>query len=134
MLGQKPSFFLSLPFLDNLRNVLLHSTRTPTSLYKDHATKLYGGHPLLSSARDAFRSLLHSTRSYSSLHGIHSDEEPCRKFGVGWATEEPTPDWTGAHYLTYGPATLKKAAKNLFESRSFLIIWDIRAWLLLTAH
>ena len=40
-------------------------------------------------------------------------------FGVGWATEEPPTDWTGAHYLTVRPATLKKAAKNQFESRSF---------------
>jgi len=51
-------------------------------------------------------------------------------FGVG-VTEEPPPYWTGTQYQTVRGCHPEEGSKKQVERLSFLIVWDIRAWLLL---
>ena len=48
--------------------------------------------------------------------------------------EEPPPDWTGAQYQTVPGRQPEEGSIKQVESRSFLIIWVILLWLLLTLH
>ena len=85
--------------------LLLHSSRTPTSLHSGHANKLYGGY--------------------------HPDEEPCRTFceRVRRRNLQRTGRGTLRNYRVY---LHEDGSHKVVEIRSFLIIWAIPPWLLLT--
>jgi len=71
------------------------------------------------------------TPSCTILH-MSRDTVTWSSFSVGRAMEVTIPNRTKAHYQSPRKATtLKMAAKNRVESRSFLIIWDILHNLLL---
>ena len=159
---------------------LLHSTHTSTSLHSGHATKLYVGcHPEEGPSRNIwlrgategpptdwtghntkiyggclpFLILCAQERAvrgthlglmlnphlyqsapmprYQTVRGCHPKKDLVETFGEGWATEEPPPDWTGHNTKLYGGCHPEEGSKKV-ESRSFLMMWGMAAWLLLT--
>jgi len=93
-------------------------------LKNEQCTGAHLGHPCTQQYRQASTKLYGSTSTYTTLAPFHA-------YGVWRATEGPRYQTGRRQFTNLHGSTLKKAPRNQVESRSFLIIWDIRTWLLL---